>query len=98
MAIVVEEEAKKSGGLGGVIMWGAIFVILGVAIYYIFFKRPDLVEVHTPANFESTVQLSRIKLNPDAVVNSAQFKALQTYASPLAPQTAGRQNPFLGTF
>jgi hypothetical protein len=98
MAIVVEEENSKAGGLGGLIIWGVVFVVLAVAIYYVFFKRPDLVEVNTPANFEGTVQLSKVHLDPSKVVNDPLFSSFQTYAEPLHPTPSARPNPFLGTF
>ncbi len=99
MAIVVEEENSQSGGgWGGFIVWGLVFVVVAVAVYYIFFRRPDLVEIHTPANFEDSVQLSRVHLNPDEIVNNPLFSSLQRYAEPLQPTAANRPNPFLGSF
>ncbi len=98
MAIIVEEENQSGGNWGSIILWGMVAVILVTAVYYIFFKRPDLVEVATPQNFQNTVQLSKIKLDPNEVINSSQFKSLQTYAAPLSPSASGRANPFLATF
>jgi hypothetical protein len=98
MAIVVEEENAGKGGWGGLLVWSVIFVVLAVAIYYVFFKRPDLVEVHTPANFENTVQLSKINLNPDRVVNDPLFISFKKYAEPLNPIPSARPNPFFGSF
>jgi hypothetical protein len=98
MAIIVEEEEKSRGGMG--LLIGAVIVILiGLGVYYIFFKRPELVEYATPANFKGIEQLSTLKnLSPDEVINSASFRALQPHAEPLAPNAEGRQNPLLGTF
>lgn len=99
MAIVVEEEPKKSQGLVGMIIWALIFVIVGVAVYYVFFKRPDLVEQATPASSTTTEALSKIELKPGEVINSPSFQALQSYVEPLTPQGGGgRSNPFLGNF
>lgn len=99
MAILVEEENNKSSvAWGNILTWGIIFVILGVAVYYVFFKHPDLVETATPANFQNSVQLSQIHLNPSEVINDVKFKALQSYANPLSPQVPGRSNPFLAAF
>lgn len=98
MAIIVEEEHKSSGNWGSIALWVLVFVILAVAVYYIFFRRPELVEVATPQNFENTVQLSKIHLNPDEVINSPQFKALRIYSTSSQVQTSGRANPFLGSF
>lgn len=98
MAIVVEEEPKNRKGLAGLITWLVVFIILGVAAYYVFFKRPDLVEVVTPTNFSDTEALSQINLAPDEVINSAEFQSLRSYSEPATPQTGGRANPFLGNF
>ena len=98
MAIVVEEENSRKGGMGGLLVWSVVFVVLAVSIYYIFFKRPDLVEVHTPANFENTVQLSKIKLDPERVVNDPLFISFKKYAEPLSPTPSARSNPFFGSF
>ncbi len=99
MAIVVEEEKSASAGWGTIAVWAILIAILGVSVYYVFFRRPDLVEVATPANFQDAVEISKIKLDPSAVINSAQFKALQSYANPLSTESSGgRTNPFLGTF
>lgn len=97
MAIVIEEEHKSSQGFTGLIIWGLIFVIVCVAVYYVFFKRPDLVEQATPS-LTNTEALSRINLQPDEVINSASFQALNSYVQSLEPQAGGRRNPFLGTF
>lgn len=98
MAIIVEEEPKKRQGLVGLIVWGLIFVIIAIAVYYVFFKRPDLVEVVTPSNFSNTEALSQINLAPDEVINSPSFQALRPYAEPITTQGGGRTNPFLGNF
>lgn len=97
MAIIVEEEQKSHQGLTGIIVWGLVFVIAAVAVYYVFFKRPDLVEVVTPSNFTDTEVLSRINLAPDEVINSESFRALRPYAPPLTATPGGRANPFLGS-
>ena len=97
MAIVVEEEQKSSRGLGSLIAWVIIVAVIGVAIYYVFFKRPDLVEQATPT-LTSTEELSKIQLQPDEVINSPSFRALHSYVQPLTAPGGGRANPFLGNF
>jgi hypothetical protein len=97
MAIVVEEEQKSSSGLVSLIVWALIFIVVGVAVYYVFFKRPDLVEQATPS-LTNTAALSRIELKPDEVINSPNFQALRSYVEPLTPPSGGRANPFLGNF
>lgn len=98
MAIVVEEEVKAKGGFGGLIVAVAAIIVLLVAAYYVFVKRPELVDVALPADFEDTVQLSKIDLVPEDVVNNANFRSLQAHVEPSNPSTGGRSNPFLATF
>lgn len=97
MAIIVEEEQKSRQNFTGLIVWSLIFVVIAVAVYYVFFKRPDLVEQATPT-LTNTEALSKIELKPDEVINSPSFQALQSYVQPLTPPPAGRANPFLGNF
>lgn len=96
MAIVVEEGQKKSSGILSLLMWLLIIGVIVAAAYYIFFRRPELVEVAVPANFANTAALSKIQLNPDAVVNNPGFQALKSYIGAVNPPAAGRTNPFLG--
>jgi hypothetical protein len=98
MAIVVEEEQKSSKGLASLIIWALVFIVVGVTVYYVFFKQPAFVAKVTPANFANTQALSQINLAPNEVINNASFQALHVYTQPVTPQSAGRSNPFFGNF
>ena len=99
MAIVIEEESRSGTPWGSIIAWLLVIAVLGVALYYIFFKQPHLVEVATPDNFQNIEQISTLtKLDPNGIVNTKEFQSLQSYANPLQPQGGGRANPFLATF
>ncbi|RJP45629.1 hypothetical protein C4587_00560 [Candidatus Parcubacteria bacterium] len=95
MAIVVEQERRKSH-LGATITWFSLIVVFGLVAYYVFFTRPDFAELIPPAGFRDTTQLSEIKLNPEEVVTNPDFQILRQYIAPLEPQDVGRANPFLG--
>ena len=97
MAIVVEEEQNK-GSIMGVLMWSIIVIAVLLAVYYIFFKKPEIVERATPARFANIEQLLKERIEPDEVLGNPRFKSLQPYIAPLAPQGGGRDNPFLGSF
>ncbi|MEK7212728.1 MAG: hypothetical protein AAB686_03555 [Patescibacteria group bacterium] len=93
MATFVE---KKNGGLGiiSVLIW---LVLIGVVIggaYYIFFKKPELISVAPPAEFEDVKQLAAIELDPQAVVEGAKFQALKSHITSKTPERFGRSNPF----
>lgn len=98
MAIVVEEDRNRGNSLR-ILGWVAILILLGAAIYYIFFAAPELVTISPPANFQNIAPLSQITLHPEDVLNSAAFQALKPPAFPLptpqGPAAVGRVNPFI---
>lgn len=95
MAIVIEEEKKSSVSWISVLVWLVILGIVGLAAYYLFFYRPELIPITVPDNFKNTEELSRIDLNLN-VLEDPVFKSLQAGVRALNPQTSGRSNPFLG--
>ncbi len=98
MAIIIEEERKKSN-LTGLIGWLIIFVIIIVAIYYVFFAAPQLVII-TPTDTISTIApIAQASLNANQILQSPAFKALNP-ASVITVSTStglsgGRPNPFI---
>ncbi len=91
MAIVVEQErARTSGGLMSLLIWIVILSILGVAVYYIFFRNPASVELVLPKN---TSALSKIHFNDQLITRAATLQEIPLSTAP-APQ--GRVNPFIG--
>lgn len=94
MAIIIEEQRERLGFLN-VLIWLVILLMLGAGTYYVFFKKPELYEVATPVNLESTQELVRITINPDDVIQSPQFQALKQYITPTQAVTVGRPNPFM---
>ena len=95
MAIVIEEQKSKSGVIAA-FAWIIILGALLAGAYYVFFKKPELIEVAVPANFENSQQIVNLgkTVSPD-IFNSPQFP-LQRRITPRTPQTFGRANPFLG--
>ncbi|MEK7195198.1 MAG: hypothetical protein AAB655_00720 [Patescibacteria group bacterium] len=95
MAIVVVEEGKNKVNIVNVVLWFVVMTILGVAIYYIFFSRPELVEVVIPSNFKNVDSLATVNLDPNEVVSSKSFQSLKQYVQLPVPGNAGRSNPFM---
>lgn len=95
MAIVVEREERSNSKVVKGVIWGMIVLIIAAAIYYIFFKRPELVEIPVPQNFKSTEELSKVRLSPEEVVTNPAFQLLRPYITPLVPPPSGKANPFL---
>lgn len=95
MAIVIEEEKKSGGGLISFLTWLILIGVIGFATYYIFFKKPERVEVIIPANFENINEISTRKLDPEVIQNNEIFKSLVSHSTPPAEARVGRANPFL---
>ena len=78
-------------------LWFLIIIIIAVAGYYIFFAKPQFVEIiGVPQNLQSKDIdiLSVIDLNPEGVINSQEFRSLKQYITPPQPGNAGKSNPF----
>ena len=95
MAIIVEEKRDTKGVLNWLV-WVAILAIITSPIYYIFFKKPELIEFTSSSSFKNIQELSRINIDSGQLVNSPQFQALKQYVTVAEPQNLGRTNPFLG--
>jgi hypothetical protein len=97
MAIIVEEEKKKSNIIG-VVAWIAFFVIVGTAIYYIFFAAPVATVPTATGNLSTLAPLASTTLQPQNLVNTPAFVALHSpipNPTPQGPVSVGRQNPFI---
>ena len=94
MAIIVEEEKKPINWfslLGGIIT----IIIIFVGSYYVFFKKPELIESVIPKDYQNLSQISQLSLNTEGVFQSTFFKLPpKQYGSNLTNQTPGRANPF----
>lgn len=95
MAIIVEEEKRKGGGFVGFLTWLVLIGVIAFAAYYIFFKKPEVVDVVIPANFENISQISAQKLEPEVIQENPVFKSLESHTTPPSSARVGRVNPFL---
>lgn len=94
MAIILEEEKKPVNWFGIIAAIAAALVLL-IGGYYLFFKKPQLIEVVAPGPLQQIETLSKVPpLDPQAVVNSSNFRSLRDYTSPLPAAVKGRPNPF----
>src|SRR3989344_8267197 len=94
MAIVVSEEGEKKINVGNLVIWFSVLAIIGIAVYFIFFKRPGFVETVSPSNYQNIDPLANVTLNPQEVANDIN-KLLKEYVPPPSPPIVGRENPFL---
>lgn len=95
MAIVIEEEKKSSVSILSIVLWVVVLAVIGLAAYYLFFYRPELIPISVPDSFKNTQELSKIDLSLN-VLDDPLFKSLKAGVQALNPQTTGRANPFLG--
>ncbi len=94
MAIVVQEEKKPVNWIG---MLTVVFLVVALFVlsYFLFFKRPEVIEQVTPKKFDDINKISRISFDPEAIVSSESFQALKNYAPSFVPrETPGKPNPF----
>jgi hypothetical protein len=94
MAILLQEEKKPVNWIG---MLTALFIVVAIFVlaYFLFFKKPEIIDQVTPKNLENINQLSKVRFNPDAVIGSPSFQSLEKYAAPVTPrETPGKANPF----
>ena len=94
MAVIIEEEGKKSFNWALLLAGIVVVVIIFVGGYYLFFKKPQLIEVVSPRELEPIEKISQIEFDPAAVLNSPNFKILRQFAAPAVLPPAGRDNPF----
>jgi len=94
MAIVLEGEKRRfDWKLPALIL--AITGVLGGGIYFLFFAPTPAIEVIVSPAVRSTSELSSIRFDPAAVVNSEEFRSLRRYGSDPTIGRVGRSNPFI---
>ncbi len=94
MALILEEE-KKSFNFTSLIVAVLIILFLIFLAYYIFFLKPELVEIAINKNSVLT-DLSQIQINPEEIVNSNFYNNLKSFNQEESfSETPGRNNPFL---
>lgn len=97
MAIIVEEGKKKTNILG-VAAWLVFLVIIGAAVYYIFFAQPQLVAIPATGPLDAIAPIASSSLDAQSLTGSASFQALQstvTLPTSTGPAAVGRPNPFI---
>ncbi len=93
MAITIEQEKQQRNWVG-IIVALIVVVSLFVAAYYLFFKKPELIETVTPGQLKQLQNVSQITFDPEALFNSPEFKALRQFGGEITVPTPGRSNPF----
>ena len=93
MAILVQED-KKGTNWVTVLSTIVIIVVIFVGAYFLFFKKPELIEVVAPGSLQNVSSISKLSFDPGSVLQSPTFKLLRQYGSAVTPPSPGRSNPF----
>ena len=94
MAIILEENKKQVSWLF-VISIILAFILVGLAVYYVFFKTPELFDkIILPKELEATKKFRNANVDISGIINDPVFKSLHTYVSDPLPGRIGRINPF----
>lgn len=94
MAIIVE-EVKPPKNWGMIISVIILIGLLFAGVYFLFFKKPVLIEMVIPSPAKTTQQLSQMKFDILSLQNNELFKSLRQYSSLPTAGELGRANPFL---
>jgi hypothetical protein len=93
MAISIEQKNKVNWI--AVLTTFIVVVVLFVGAYFLFFKKPELVEVVVPGRFEDISKFSEIDFKPKELLNSPEFKILRKFEVNIEASTPGKSNPFI---
>ena len=96
MAIVVDDNKQSTTGIIGVFVWIVLLAILGAGIYYVFFRKPELITVAPSKSFKEAQNVAKIKLDADPVVSKLNPPYFDSHVTINPAPTGGRSNPFLG--
>ena len=78
--------------------WGGVLVILAIlaaASYFLFFAVPPRIETVLPRALQSVAEISKISLDPGAILGSDAFRNLKSYDGIPNVGRVGRANPFV---
>lgn len=94
MAIVIQEE-KNTGSWFGFWILITILIIVGVALYYLFFVEPELLTSVSPSKTAGSIEeFSQINFDPRSVMESDLFKGKKQHIPVTSPVHSGNLMPF----
>jgi hypothetical protein len=95
MAIIIEPQERRGGNILSFLLWGVFILALFAGLYYVFFTKPELIDIATPRELKDAQEIANIKFDPNALASSPQFKALRPYVTEPSLPALGRSNPFI---
>jgi len=93
MAIVIEEE-KGGVSFGLILGWVVILGIIVIAVYYIFFKSPELLDSTLNSGIDIGPIGNIVDVDPQAIIRDPGFSARHELIAQPTAGTTGRANPF----
>ncbi|MBI4193163.1 MAG: hypothetical protein HY536_00875 [Candidatus Colwellbacteria bacterium] len=92
MALIVEEEREFPWALAASV--GSVLVLVGGAVYFLFFTASPYIEKISSKKIESLDELSRITFDVSDITTNAVYGSLVSKVPPLETGVLGRRNPF----
>ncbi len=94
MAILVEQE-KNNNPIFITAVAIAVAVILGLSIYFVFFKpTPGIEKANVSTEMQSVAQVSKVSFDVSNITDSPVYKSLKQQANPPNITLFGRSNPY----
>ena len=94
MAIYIEEDKEKGGGIFGFGVLLVVLIVIGVAVYYLFFVQPAIISTVAPVQLRSIDELTRAQFDPSRVISSPFFTGLRQFVPEPSLLPAGNAAPF----
>ena len=95
MAIVIQEEQGKKGGWFGFGLLFTILLIVGIAVYYLFFIAPSVINTTiAPMQLQSLDKIQSLNFDPQSVITNSIINNTGKQSIPAPNPTTGNSTPF----
>ncbi len=94
MAIVLEQQKRRTNWFAVIVFIFILAVILGLA-YFLFFAPTPGIEIIVPSQLEEAAGLAELELDPNKLISDPVLKSLRQYGTQPSIGIIGRDNPFV---
>ena len=95
MAVVLEQQKRKTNWFAVVVFIFILAVILGLA-YFLFFAPTPGIEIIAPSQLEEAAGLAELELDSNKLISDPVLKSLKQYGTQPSIGVLGKDNPFVG--